>query len=31
MGIFVVFIVFMFKIGVNKCKLSDFLLKHVVH
>ena len=31
MGLFVVFITFLFKIVVNKCKLSDFSLKNVVH
>ena len=31
MGTFVVFIAFLFKIVVNKCKLSDFPLKKLVH
>ena len=31
MGIFVVFIAFLFKIVANKCELSDFLLKNFVH
>ena len=31
MGIFVVFIAFLFKIVVNKCKLSDFPLKNIIH